>query len=391
MFRNFLKKTPLALLQISREKPKLLIAILGITFADVLMFVQLGVRDALFDSQLLPLNKLKGDLILVDKRSDNLQSAKIFSRDNLYQALGIKGVVNVNSLYLGITTWRNPDNLTSRQIFVYGIEPNHPAMNSPEINHQLNDLKSLGNVLFDKAGGLSKLGNVPTLLQSQNPLSVQVNDLAIKISGLFTLGSSLGAEGNLIASDSTFLWLFSEAKRQPDEINVGIINLESKEKLGSVKAQLQKILPDNLLVLTMDEFIARERTFWTKDSPVGVIFGFNVAISFLVGTVIVYQILYSDVSKHLPEYATLKAMGYSDRYLVGVILQESLILAILGFMPGFLISAGLYNLAQSATLLPIVMKSSRAISMLALTIFMCIISGAISLRQLQQADPADIF
>jgi putative ABC transport system permease protein len=107
--------------------------------------------------------------------------------------------------------------------------------------------------------------------------------------------------------------------------------------------------------------------------------------------VIVYQILYSDVSDHLPEYATLKAMGYSDRYLLGVLMQEALFLAVLGYVPGFFLALGLFQLAYVATLLPIGMKLNRAILVLILTIMMCLISGAISMRKLQSADPADIF
>jgi putative ABC transport system permease protein len=95
---------------------------------------------------------------------------------------------------------------------------------------------------------------------------------------------------------------------------------------------------------------------------------------------------------HLPEYATLKAMGYSDRYLIGVLLQEALILAILGFIPEFTISLGLYGLIAKATLLPVQMTLNRARLVLFLTVVMCVASGAIAKeRKLQSADPADIF
>ncbi len=389
MFRKLLSKTPLAWLQMSREKSRLLVAIAGITFADVLMFVQLGVKDALFDSQVTPYATLQGDLFVINELSDNLQSVKSFSRDNLYQASGIQEVESVTSLYIGQAGWRNPENKASRQIFVYGIDPNKSPFNSPEVNQHLDRLKLLNRIIFDRAGAIPQLGNVPKLLEKQNPLSVQVNDFETKVVGLFTLGSSFAAEGNLIASDSTFLRLFPE--RRAYEIDVGIIKLESNVKIEAVQEQLKAILPDNLLVLTLDEFTTRERTYWETDSPIGYIFGFNVAISFLVGTVIVYQILYTDVSEHLSEYATLKAMGYSDLYLIKVIIQEALILAVLGFIPGVLISNGFYSVARSATLLPILFKISRAKLILVLTIIMCIVSGSIALRKLRQADPADIF
>jgi putative ABC transport system permease protein len=114
-------------------------------------------------------------------------------------------------------------------------------------------------------------------------------------------------------------------------------------------------------------------------------------VGFIVGIVIVYQILYTDVANHLPEYATLKAMGYSDRYLLGVLLQESLLLAILGYIPGFLISLGLYQLAFAATMLPIGMKVERAVFVLVMTFAMCSFSGVIAIQKLRSADPADVF
>lgn len=389
MLKKIFRKTFLSWRQMSYKKGRLAVAIAGIAFADLLMFLQLGMKDALFDSQVRPYAILEGDLFLVNKLSDNLNAIKSFSRDNLYQAVGLDSVDSVSFLYIGQANWRNPENQGSRQIFVYGINPNKPTFNLPEINQQLDQLLLMNNVLFDRAGLLPQIGDVPKLLATENPLDVQVNNYKIKITGLFTLGSSFSAEGNLIASDSTFLRLFK--RRQANEIDVGIIRLKPNANIQLLQADLKSILPDNLLVLTRDEFAERERAYWANGSPIAYIFGFGVVIGFLVGTVIVYQILYTDVSDHLPEYATLKAMGYSDLYFVRIVLQEAFILATLGFIPGIFISNGLYIMTQSATFLPIAMKLTRAITVLTLTIVMCILSGAIAIQKLRAADPADIF
>ena len=68
--------------------------------------------------------------------------------------------------------------------------------------------------------------------------------------------------------------------------------------------------------------------------PTGIIFGFGVLIGVLVGLVIVYQVLSTDVADHLREYATFKAMGYGPGFFLGVVFEEALILGIMGFMPG---------------------------------------------------------
>lgn len=236
---------------------------------------------------------------------------------------------------------------------------------------------------------IPQLGDVPSLLKKQNPLSVQANDYQIQIVGLFKLGSSFSADGNLITSDSTFLRLFPQ--RRANEIDLGIVDVESNASIEQIQADLRAKLPDDLLVLNLAEFTARESAYWSTGSAIGPTFNLGVAIGFLVGGVIVYQILYTDVSNHLPEYATLKAMGYSDIYLIGVIVQEAFILAVLGFIPGFLLSSGFYIFFQSVTFLPTAMKLARAITVLVLTFVMCIGAGAIAMQKLRAADPADIF
>jgi putative ABC transport system permease protein len=389
IFGKLFRKTPLAWRQMSRQKTRLFVAIAGIAFADFLMFFQLGVRDALFDSQVTPYTTLKGDLFLVNKLSDNLQSIKSFSRNKLYKIAGVNGVKSLATLYVSQASWRNPENLASRKLFVYGINPNQPAFDLPEVNGQLNKLKLLNRALFDRAGLVPQLGDVPSLLKKQNPLIVQTNDYQIQIVGLFKLGSSFSADGNLIVSDSTFLRLFPQ--RQANDIDLGIIDVESNASIEQIQADLRAKLPDDLLVLNIAEFTARESAYWSTGSSIGPTFNLGVAIGFLVGAVIVYQILYTDVSDHLPEYATLKAMGYSDIYLIKVIAQEAFILAVLGFLPGFLLSSGFYIFFQSVTFLPTAMKLARAVTVLVLTFVMCIGAGAIAMQKLRAADPADIF
>jgi putative ABC transport system permease protein len=388
MFRKF-RKTPLAWLQVRREKTRLAVALAGIAFADVLMFVQLGLNDALYDSAANFHNTLQADLFLINPQSEAVQSFKSFPRERLYQAAGFEGVKSINSLYVGSAVWRNPQNRQrERTVLTLGINPAKPAFTLPEVNQQIDKLKPLNRVLYDQAAR-PEFGDVPALFQKSSPLSIQVNDKQIWVTGLFTLGVSFGTDGTIITSDSTFLRLFSD--RQPEEIDVGLISLNKSANHKEVQEQLRATLPDDVLILTREEFANREKQYWSSSTPTGFIFGLGTIIGFVVGIVIVYQILYSDVSEHLPEYATLKAMGYSDAFLVGVLIQESLILAIMGFIPGFVLSSGLYLIAGTATLLPIGMTPSRTALVLFLTIFMCVISGGIAMRKLQAADPADIF
>lgn len=391
MFANLFRKTPLAWFQLKREKTRLAVALAGIAFADILMFFQLGMLDALFDSVVKPYAAIRGDLFLINPLFESLGTARGFPRRQLYQAAGFEGVESINYLYVGIGDWRNSQTRKNQATLVFGINPDNSAIALPDIqakNNEFARLKLLNRMLYDRAGAEHYYGNVPKQLQQSGSVPVQFNNFQTQVVGTFVMGASFSANGNAITSHSTFLRLFSG--RKSEELDIGAITLKPSANVEQVKSAMQSGLKD-VLILTHKEFIEHEKKYWETTSPIGFLFGFGAIIGFVVGIIIVYQILYSDVSDHLPEYATLKAMGYSDGYLIGVLIQEALIMAILGFIPGFAISIGLYSVAASATFLPISMTVNRAALVLTLTIVMCAVSGAIAMRKLQSADPADIF
>nr|WP_259729629.1 ABC transporter permease DevC [Synechococcus sp. CS-1333] len=388
MFRHLFRKTPLAWFQLKREKTRLAVALAGIAFADILMFFQLGLLDALFESVVIPYTSLQGDLFLINPLFESLNVVRSFPRQQLYQAAGAKEVESINYLYVGQGEWRNAQTRTNQPTMVFAINPHNSAITLPDVQAHQNELKLLNRILYDRAGAKGFYGNVVKELQQFSSVPIQFNNFQVKVVGTFVMGASFSANGNAITSHSTFLRLFPD--RKPDEIDIGTIQLKPDTDVKQVQAAMQSEFK-NVLVLTRDEFIQHEKKYWETNSPIGILFGFGAIIGFVVGTIIVYQILYSDVSDHLPEYATLKAMGYSDGYLVGVLIQEALIMAILGFIPGIVISTGLYSIVATATYLPIGMTVSRATLVLSLTIVMCTASGGIAMRKLQSADPADIF
>jgi putative ABC transport system permease protein len=388
MLRKLLKKTPLAWMQLSKQKTRLLVAVSGIAFADLLMFIQMGFEGALYDSAMSPYKNLQADLMIANPQFQTLFAVRSSPRDRLYQALSHPQVKAVTPLYIASGQWRNPETRQPRTILVWGIDPGAQVFKLPEVNRNLDRIKQLDQVLFDRAGR-PEYGPIADLLSKQSRLDVQINRQNVQVAGLFTIGSSFAADGNVIASDSTFLRLFPD--RRPDQIEAGLIQLQPGADVQKVKAELAKALPDDVKVLTTEEWALIEQTYWANGTGIGFIFSLGVLMGFIVGIIIVYQILYSDVTDHLAEYATLKAMGYTDHYLLLMLGQEALILACFGFLPSLILATGLYQLTYAATLLPIAMKLERAVMVFALTIVMCGVSGAIAMRKLRSADPADIF
>ncbi len=382
-------KIPLAWLQIKWEKTRLAVALAGITFADILMFMQLGFRDSLYYSNVRFHNSLQGDIVLISPQSSALLSLKPFSQRRLYRALDLPAVQSVHPIYLDYTSWKNPVTGIPRNLLVVGINPAHKnILKIPGLQENLDKIKMPDVVLFDRSSR-QEYGPIATeFLQGKN-VTAEVQRRLIKVGGLFTLGASFGADGNLITSDVNFLRIFPN--RQQGLINIRLIKIKPGADVEAVVKDLRNYLPLDVKVLTKQEFIDKERHFWASGTAIGFIFTLGTIMGFIVGTVIVYQILYTEVADHLVEYATLKAIGYPHKYFLIVIFQEALILAFLGYLPGFALALFLYQKAREATLLPVFMSFERAIQVLILTIFMCFISGAIAIRKLRAAEPADIF
>jgi len=408
---------PLAWLQLKRERIRLLVALAGIGFAVILMFIQLGFRDALFDSAISMHENLEGDIFLISPQSTALIAMKSFSQRRLYQALSYEGVESISPIYMDFALWKNPIDRRTRSIMIIGFNPSEKVFSSAIVS-DMSPTQIPDTVLFDTASR-EEFGPIPDLFKTGKPVTTEVRSRRVTVGGLFKLGASFGADGNLITSDLNFFRIFS---RKPGLIDVGLIRLAPGADANQVYLDLlqglqrldlkpgditdlndcaglrKKELARNptepkgdVIVLSKQCFIDFEQEYWKSSTAIGFIFGLGTAIGFVVGTVIVYQILYTDVADHLAEYATLKAMGYRNGYLLSVVFQEALILAALGYIPGFLLAVILYNLTRNATALPIAMNLERAMLVFCLAVIMCVISGAIAVRKVQDADPADIF
>jgi putative ABC transport system permease protein len=331
---------------------------------------------------------MSADLVLMSPKALNLQNLSTFSRRRLLQAKDVPGVQTATALYVGTITWKNPQTRLNATVQLLGFAPDEPAFNLPEVSQQLDKLKLPDTVLFDR-GARGQYANAIAQVTQGKTVTTEVDGRTLTIAGLFSLGASFGADANLMISDQTFLRLFP--RRDVASISLGLIRLQSGYNPQQVAAALKSHLPEDVRVLTAQEYVQFEENYWRTASPIGFVFGLGTTMAFVVGVVIVYQVLSTDVNAHLKEYATFKAMGYGNSYLLSVVFEEAIILAFLGFIPGAILPLGLYALAANATALPIYMTASRAAFVLVLTVVMCALSGTIATRKLQSADPAEMF
>ena len=271
---------------------------------------------------------------------------------------------------------------------VIAFDPAKPVFDLPEVNSQLDKVKLPDTVLFDRASR-GEYDRIISQIEQGKTITTESDRTTVTIGGLFKVGASFADDGALITSDQNFMRLFP--RKQPALVSIGVINLEEGREPVDVRRSLNAYLPDDVQASTYQEYVDAELTYIQNSTAIGFVFTLGTLMGFIVGIVIVYQVLSTDVNDHMAEYATFKAMGYKNSYLLMVVFEEAIILSLIGFVPSLAIAAGLYQLTATATALPIVLPASRAVTVLIMTIVMCTISGAIATRKLQSADPADIF
>ena len=386
--RPLLRRTPLAWRQAIHRPMRLAAAIAGVSFANVLVFFQLGLSGGLYDSQKRPLQRINGELVMVSGRYLYLGEQLNIPRARLTQALGVEGVKAVTPLYIGISEWLNRDTRQQKQALLFGVTPENPALRIPELQADPLALQRSDGVLFDTRSKRNA-GPVAEVVRREGSYATELHGVRAVVTGLFTLGVTFAADINLITSNTNFKNYFPD--QSSDDIQMGVIQLQPGADPKRVQATLRSFLDPSVKVLTIAELEAAEVAYWKRNSSFGLIFGVGVLVGLVVGAIIVYQLLYSDVSDHLSEYATLKAIGYDDNFVVAIILQESLILALLAFGPSFLLSLGLYGFLARATSLMVVMTGERAVLVFLFTLAMSSGSGWLATAKLRKLDPAEIF
>lgn len=384
------RRIPLAWCLLTRQPGRLVVALAGICFAGMLMFLQLGFRDALFDASIAIHRLFNADVVVISSTSSSSVSMEPFPQRRLFQAASWPEVESISPVRWGLLVWKNPETGAPRGILAVGFDPDDDILRLEDLAEQKKSLQLDQRVLYDRLSR-SEFGPVEEWLKAGRTVTAEVGNTRLVVADLVELGVSFGADGTLLTSNRTFNQLVGSADGSSTAIELGLIRLVPGADPDAVAAALNKALPDDVQVLTKPEFLDFEKDYWRSSTAIGFIFNLGAAMGLVVGAVVVYQILFSDVVDHLPEYATLKAMGYSSMDLVAVILQESLLLAGFGYIPAFLAGQGIYSFARTATNLPIGMSSQMATFVFAMIFVMCVISGLLAMGKIRDADPAEIF
>ena len=387
-WQSLSQRTPLGWKQLQKNKGRLLVAIGGIGFADLLIFAQLGIQGALFESNTLLVQSLDADIVIRSTQYRDLSLPSTFPRRRIFQIRDVNGVESAEALYTDTIVWKNPQTLKKTQLTLAGQNIERPGLKIPEITPHLDKLNQPDTFVFDKFAR-GEYAKVVEKVKQGESVKTEINRRTIQVVGLFPLGASFATDGTLITSQENFLRFFPD--RNAGQVTLGLVKIKAGADVNQVLADIQATLPKDAIATTKLGYLDVEQAYWASNTPIGVIFGLGAVMAFMVGIVIVFQILSTDVNEHLGEYATFKAMGYGDRFIIFIVLEEAMILAVLGFIPGLALALGQYALIANVAALPISMTFARLSFVFFLTMVMCGVSGIIAMRKIQSADPADIF
>ncbi len=381
---------PLAWRNLVENRRKLLASVAGTAFAVTLMFMENGFRHAMLDSMVNVIERLDGEVVIVSRTLYSLSVPFTFPFRRLVEARQAPGVIGTIPVY--ITTrgsyWRDPRDGSLERICVIGVPLEEDVLDIPEVREATDKLARPDTALGD---ALSRAENFGTFSEGQES---ELAGRKVRIVGTFKLGINSQSNGNLVIGDRNYLRYFPEqagATQGDNAVTVGVVRLRPGADALQVRSSLQGSLPPDVRVLTLQEFIARERDFWDKVAPIGTVFLIGVVMGFIVGSVICYQVLFSDISDRLGEFATLKAMGYSNFRLFRVVIMQGVYLAVLGYLAGLGVSFLLFRWVHDATGLPLDLSRNDPMTIFLLSLVMCVVSGAYAARKLLSVDPAQLF
>ncbi len=377
---------PLAWRSLSANKWRLARSSAGIGFAVLLMLMQLGFERAFFNAQLQVLRGLDGDIFLQSAHKYQFATQDPFPLGLLATAQTVPGVASARPLYADWYDlfWKSPLDGKAYLVRGFAFNPDEPVFLFPEVNTPRARLKTVGSVLIDRRGRRF-------LGMNRKVVKSELNGVEVNVVGTFALGPDFMSDGTVIMSERTFASLMHGAAGSPPGVETGVVKLAAGADRATVQAALKQALPANIAVMTKDQLIAFERAFQADVSSAGPIFAIGTIVGFVVGMLISYQIIFTEVSDQLPQYATLKAIGYPTVYMLRVVLEQAALNGIAGWVPAWLLSLGLYRLIGRISLLPMQMSPDITLVSLGLTLGMCLVSAVIAAGRVIRADPAAVF
>ena len=367
---------------LTHERARSGLAISGIFIAVLLIFLQLGFYFSVPEGGMLLFKHMRFDLLLASREYAFQAQSLTFPRRRLYQSLAHPDIAAASPIYQNVKLWKSPEDGTRTNIFVMGVDLDDEVFLFPEIGRHRRALAKRDTILVD-------VHSKPTLGRLDPGRRIEIGSRRVEIIGTYDVGIGFVGLGVVVASDVNFTRLFPKLTR--GDVSLGLLQLAPGADPDRVAADLRRSLPADTRVFTLAELTEHETDHWVTSTSTGLVFGFGVVIAFIVGLIILYQTLATQVTRNLPEFATLKAIGYTDRSLAGIVVVLALLMTMIAFFPAVVAAIVVYKITAIATLLPIYMTVTRVAAVFLLAIVMSTASALLSVRVVRRADPVELF
>jgi putative ABC transport system permease protein len=370
----------LAFRNLFHDRVRLIATVVGIVFSIVLVTVQLGVFLSFERMVTTMIDHADADFWIVPSETRSFEESSLLSGRQRLQALSVDGVTSVTPLVVGYASWRKPNGGASTPVLVVGVPTNTSGLQPWNVvEGAVDDLSTPDGVAIDRSY-FEQLGI------AQIRQRAEINNQKARVV----------AVTNGIRSFTTTPHVFASIERArtylgvpPNRANYYVVRIAPNANAAVVRSLLAGTLSD-AEVLTPDQFRHRTRIFWLFDTGAGAALLGSAILGIIVGTIIVAQTLYSSTKDHLKEFATLRAIGSSRKYILKVILAQALISAIVGFSIAVSIDLSIVKMTRDAAL-PIVMTPELSVGLFALTIAMCAIAAVAAIRVVTRIDPVLVF
>jgi putative ABC transport system permease protein len=374
-----LPRIGLGLRLLLHNRLRLLIASASVAMGVIIIFVELGLLLGMLDAESIIANLVRGDLLIMNIARVNLHRWDKIDLVRLEQAAAISGVARVTPVYEDHVGLRNPADKRVRRIILYAFPPD-------DIPFKLDNPAAVTHALKISHGFLYDRLSRPIFGQFGVGDDIQIDTVPMRVDGYVSIGADIVNDGNILMSEGDWV------ARLPDSKPImGLIHLKPGASLESVRQHILQNLPPDVTVLTPQEAAKRETAYTLRTAPVGLLFVIGMFAGLVIGTINCYQVLYNEITDHLRQFATLKAMGFSNYFLRRIILGQAVILSAAGFSTGLMFAWLADRYIASQSMLPIRIGLGSGVIVCCLTLAMCVTAGLIAIRRVAVADPAALY
>ncbi|HEY3637349.1 MAG TPA: FtsX-like permease family protein [Rhizomicrobium sp.] len=374
-----LPRLDLGLRLMLHNRLRLLIASASVAMGVVIVFVELGLLLGMLDAQSIIANLVRGDLLIMNIARINLHRWDKIDLVRIRQAAAVPGVARVTPLYEDHVGMRDNSDKRVRRIILYAFPPD-------DIPFKLANPAAISHALKISHGFLYDSLSRPIFGKVAAGDDIQIDTVPLRVGGFVRIGADIVNDGNILMSDGDWVARLPESKPL-----MGLIYLKPGASVDAVRQRILADLPPDVTVLTPAEAARRESLYTLRSAPVGLLFAIGMLAGLVIGTINCYQVLYNEITDHLPQFATLKAMGFSNLFLRRIILGQATILSIAGFATGLVFAWLADRYIAGQTMLPIHVGLISGLIVCFFTFIMCMGAGLIAIRRVAVADPAALY